>query len=63
VQQDIPPSELSLDQIRQRVRYFRAMAVTASTSDTRDSLNKLADRYAAMAIAKEPALGNAEVEH
>jgi hypothetical protein len=55
MEQGIPLSELSLDQIRERMRYFRAMAVTASTSDTRDSLDKLADRYAALALASEAA--------
>ena len=48
----VPLSELSLEQIRERARYFRAMAVTASTIDTKDALNHLADRYAALALEK-----------
>jgi hypothetical protein len=39
------PSEMTIEQLVERERYFRAMALTASTEATKDLLLRLAERY------------------
>jgi hypothetical protein len=46
-------SELSPDELLTRAHEYRCMAATASTPDTRDSLNALAIRYAMLAAERE----------
>jgi hypothetical protein len=60
----IPLSELPLDQIMERARHYRAMALTASTLDTKDSLNRLAERYVNLAESRGAGPGRLnEVPH
>lgn len=39
------PADMTTEQLADRERYFRAMAVTAYTSETKQSLLRLAEKY------------------
>jgi hypothetical protein len=47
------PSEMTIEQLAKRERYFRAMAVTASSEETKDSLLELAERYAKLRAERD----------
>jgi hypothetical protein len=48
----------------ERARHYRAMALTASTLDTKDSLNRLAERYVNLAESRGAGPGRLnEVPH
>jgi hypothetical protein len=47
------PSKMTIEQLAERERYFRAMALTASSEATKDSLLGLAERYAKLRAERE----------
>jgi hypothetical protein len=47
------PSKMTIEQLAERERYFRAMALTASSEATKVSLLGLAERYAKLRAERE----------